>query len=100
VRLEPQADRRKIVEVNELQAGQRGCIGIIKGLRLTAQGISCGPESEDGLKRGYSITTLKQTGMVLKNASQVQMGDTLVTELAENLIESKVMKVKKKKITK
>jgi exonuclease VII large subunit len=44
------------------------------------------------LKRGYSITTLKQTGAVLKNTSEVQMGDTLVTELAENLIESKVIK--------
>jgi ribosomal 50S subunit-recycling heat shock protein len=35
---------------------------------------------------------LNQTGAVLKTAAEVQIGDTLVTELAENLIESRVIK--------
>jgi hypothetical protein len=45
------------------------------------------------LRRGYTITTLKMTGAVLKNVADVQIGDLLTTELAgENLIESKVTK--------
>jgi len=45
------------------------------------------------LKRGYLITMLKRTGGVVKTAADVQIGDLMVTELAdENLIESKVTK--------
>lgn len=36
------------------------------------------------LERGYSITTIKQTGKVLTNIGQVKPGDLLVTELANN----------------
>jgi exodeoxyribonuclease VII large subunit len=43
------------------------------------------------LKRGYSITINKQTGLLVKNSQDVKAGDILVTELAEqNLIESRV----------
>ena len=45
------------------------------------------------LKRGYSITTNKKTGVLIRNTGDVTIGDLLVTELAgENLIESKVTK--------
>ena len=45
------------------------------------------------LDRGYSITTSKKTGSVVRDLGDVEIGDLLVTELAgENLIESKVMK--------
>jgi len=45
------------------------------------------------LKRGYSITTSKKTGVVVKTPMDIQVGDFLVTELAgKNLIESKVTK--------
>lgn len=45
------------------------------------------------LKRGYSITTNRNTGILIRNPAEVEIGDLLVTELAnENLIESKVTK--------
>ena len=43
------------------------------------------------LKRGYSITTNKETGLLVRRPADVKIGDLLVTELGgENLIESKV----------
>ena len=97
VRLEPhRLIGRKMVEVNDLRSGANAAISALlgrAGMQLTAQeNRLAGLNPRAVLKRGYSITTLKQTGAVLKNASEVQMGDTLVTELAENLIESKVIK--------
>ena len=97
VRLEPhRLIGRKMVEVNELTGRTNAAISALlgrAGLLLTAQeNRLAGLNPRAVLKRGYSITMLKQTGAVLKNASEVQMGDTLVTELAENLIESKVIK--------
>lgn len=45
------------------------------------------------LTRGYSITTNKKTGKVITASSDVEIGDLLITELAEkNLIESQVKK--------
>jgi exodeoxyribonuclease VII large subunit len=45
------------------------------------------------LQRGYSITTNKQTGSLVRNLKDVQISDHLRTELAdENFIESKVTK--------
>jgi exodeoxyribonuclease VII large subunit len=45
------------------------------------------------LKRGYSITTNKKTGQLVKTVDDVNLGEHLITELAnENLIESKVTK--------
>jgi exodeoxyribonuclease VII large subunit len=97
VRLEPhRLIGRKMADVNELRSRANAAISALLGrvgLLLTAQeNRLAGLNPRAVLKRGYSITTLKQTGVVLKNASDVQMGDTLVTELAENLIESKVIK--------
>jgi exodeoxyribonuclease VII large subunit len=97
VRLEP---RRllgvRTIEVNELRSRANAAVSALLGrarMQLTAQENRLeGLNPRAVLKRGYSITTLKQTGAVLKNAAQVQIGDTLVTELAENLIESRVVK--------
>ncbi len=45
------------------------------------------------LKRGYSISTNRETGLLVKTREDIRIGDYLVTELAnENLIESKVTK--------
>ncbi len=45
------------------------------------------------LHRGYSITTIKEAGRLLKTPEQVKAGDALLTELAgENFVESKVTK--------
>jgi exodeoxyribonuclease VII large subunit len=45
------------------------------------------------LQRGYSISTSKETGRVIKSPDDIKLGDLLITELAgENLIESQVTK--------
>jgi len=45
------------------------------------------------LERGYSITTSKKTGLLIRALKDIQVGDYITTELAgENLIESKVTK--------
>ncbi len=45
------------------------------------------------LRRGYSITTSKKTGVLVRNLADVQLGDCLITELGnKNLIESEVIK--------
>jgi exodeoxyribonuclease VII large subunit len=45
------------------------------------------------LVRGYSITTNKKTGLLIRTSEDIQVGDYMTTELAgENLIESKVTK--------
>ena len=45
------------------------------------------------LQRGYSITTSKKTGRLVKKPGDVQIADFIITELAgENWIESKVTK--------
>ena len=45
------------------------------------------------LQRGYSITTNKKTGLLIKSPADVQIADDIITELAdENLVESQVTK--------
>jgi exodeoxyribonuclease VII large subunit len=98
VRIEPhRLLGRKVVEVNELRSRANVAITALLGraaMQLTAyENRLAGLNPKAVLRRGYSITTLKQTGAVLKNIAEVQIGDTLMTELAgENLIESRVTK--------
>jgi exonuclease VII large subunit len=45
------------------------------------------------LRRDYSITRSKKSGLVVRLPGDVQVGDPLITELAcENMIESQVTK--------
>ncbi|MCJ7728639.1 MAG: exodeoxyribonuclease VII large subunit [Sedimentisphaerales bacterium] len=88
---------RKMVELNNWQNMANSAIkGIINScqMRLTAAAnrlAALNPKSV--LQRGYSITTNKKTGMVVRDLGGVEIGDSLITELArENLIESKVTK--------
>jgi exodeoxyribonuclease VII large subunit len=96
VRLEPhRLIGRKMVEVNDIRSRANAAITVLlgrAGMQITAyENRLAGLNPRAVLKRGYSITTLKQTGGVVKATADVQMGDTLVTELAnENLIESRV----------
>jgi exodeoxyribonuclease VII large subunit len=63
-------------------------------MRLTAQANRlAGLNPKSVLHRGYSITTNKKTGLLVKTLEDVRIGDYLTTELADqNLIESKVTK--------
>lgn len=49
------------------------------------------------LKRGYSMTTLKENAAIITSASQLKAGDIIITEFAdENLVESQVKKTQNK----
>jgi len=60
---------------------------------ITQKNLLEGLNPKSVLQRGYSITTNKKTGLLVKNLEDVQITDYIITELAqENLIESKVTK--------
>ncbi|MHC4204973.1 MAG: exodeoxyribonuclease VII large subunit [Planctomycetota bacterium] len=76
---------------NRADAGFRSIVNDCR-MQLTAQEnrlSALNPRSV--LQRGYSITTNKKTGLLVKNSEDVRIGDYLITELAnKNLIESEV----------
>ncbi|MFB0555403.1 MAG: exodeoxyribonuclease VII large subunit [Phycisphaerae bacterium] len=98
VRIEPhRLLGSKTVELNNWQyRSDKGIRVIINNCRmqLTAQAnrlAVLNPKSV--LQRGYSITSNKKTGLLVKTLEDVRIGDYLMTELADqNLIESKVTK--------
>ncbi|OHB80311.1 MAG: hypothetical protein A2Z25_06175 [Planctomycetes bacterium RBG_16_55_9] len=98
VRIEPhRLLGRKTVELNDLQSRANASVSSVISqcqMQLTAQAnrlAALNPKSV--LQRGYSITTSKQTGSLVRAAKDVRPGEELITELAdENLIESKVIK--------
>lgn len=98
VRIEPhRLLGRKMVDLNSLRSRAGAAIRAIINkckLQLTAQGnLLSGLNPKSVLKRGYSITTNKRTGLLVRTLDDVQIGDLIITELAEeNLFESKVTK--------
>jgi exodeoxyribonuclease VII large subunit len=98
IRIEPhRLLGHKTIELNNLQnLANVGISAAINNRRmqLTAQEnrlSALNPRSV--LQRGYSITTNKQTGLPVRDAKDVSIGDLIITELAnENLIESEVKK--------
>jgi exodeoxyribonuclease VII large subunit len=50
------------------------------------------------LKRGYSLTTHKKTGQIIRDPAQVKPGETLLTRLAQGEIESTVQDTKQLKL--
>ncbi len=79
-------------QLNTLQSSlQRAITSELKrqGMQLQnfdAQLRALGPEHV--LSRGYSLTTLKKSGAVIRRASQLKPGDKLVTRLSEGAVES------------
>jgi exodeoxyribonuclease VII large subunit len=55
---------------------------------LEAQLEALGPRNV--LRRGYSVTSLKKGGQIVRSAGQLQPGDKLVTQFADGAIESVV----------
>ena len=87
----------KTVELNDCRNKLNNeIIKIINSFRikLTAQANRlAGLNPKSVLQRGYSITTNKKTGLLIKTPEDIQLGDCLITELTgENFIESKVTK--------
>jgi exodeoxyribonuclease VII large subunit len=58
----------------------------IEVLAARLHGIS----PQEVLKRGYSLTTSKKTGQIIRDPAQVKPGDTLITRLANGQIQSRV----------
>jgi exodeoxyribonuclease VII large subunit len=86
---------RMTVELNELKSRSLAAVTRVvnsRELEITAgenRLAALNPRSV--LNRGYSITTNKQTGRVVRTADDIQVDELLVTELAdENRIESRV----------
>jgi len=98
VRIEPhRLLGNKIVELNNWQNQANVRINAIFNncrMQLTAQANRlAGMNPKSVLQRGYSITTNKKTGLLVRTLNDIRLGDYLMTELAdENLIESKVTK--------
>jgi exodeoxyribonuclease VII large subunit len=98
VRIEPhRLLGNKTVELNNLKNRANTVIQAIINdcrMQLTAQDNRlAGLNPKSVLQRGYSITTNKKTGSLVRTLEDVRVGDHLITELTdENLIESKVTK--------
>ena len=98
VRIEPHRllGRKNLDLNNMLSRANTGINRIVNNLRmqLTAAANRLeGLNPKSVLELGYSITTSKKTGLLVTTSEDVQIGDYLMTELAnENLIESKVTK--------
>ncbi len=89
--------RKKSLELSSVTAKASAAMKAVVG-RLQMQVIArenklAGLNPKSVLQRGYSITTNKKTGLLVRNLEDVQIADYIITELAqENLIESKVTK--------
>jgi len=88
---------RKSVELSNLSGAANTAIKTVINKRLVlltdqdSRLRALNPKSV--LQRGYSITTNKKTGLLVRTLKDVRIGDRLITELTdENLIESKVTK--------
>jgi exodeoxyribonuclease VII large subunit len=93
--------RNKILDLNNLSIRAKTAVRntIDKArLQLTAQtSLLTGLNPKSVLQRGYSITTNKETGRLVRRLQDVQIQDYLITELAnQNFIESKVTKKQNK----
>ena len=89
--------REKIVDLSDLKNRENGAIKAIinKGqmLLIAQKNRLAGLNPKSVLQRGYSITTNKKTGLLVRKPEDVEIGDAIITELAkENLIESKITK--------
>jgi len=98
MRIEPHRLVAKVtVDLNNLQnratAAANAALSKCR-LQLTAkENLLAGLNPKSVLQRGYSITTRKKTGLLVRSSTDVEIADVLLTELAEeNLIESKVTK--------
>jgi len=98
IRIEPHRFLGKLfVELNNMQNRANTAIqGALSKRRMqfTAQeNRLAGLNPKSVLQRGYSITTNAKTGFLIRKKDDIEIGDLIITELAqENLIESKVTK--------
>jgi len=87
----------KTIELNNWQncadAGIRSIVNNCRMQLIAQENRLSAMNPRSVLQRGYSITTSKETGLLVKTSEDVRVGDYIITELAnENLIESEVKK--------
>jgi exodeoxyribonuclease VII large subunit len=98
VKIEPHRLLKKVtVDLNNLNNRAANAIKVLinkAAMQLTEKAsLLAGLNPKQVLQRGYSITTNKKTGLLVRVLEDVQTGDLLLTELKdENFIESKVTK--------
>ncbi len=98
VKIEPHRLLKKVtVDLNNLNNRTANAIKVLinkAAMQLTEKaGLLSGLNPKQVLQRGYSITTNKKTGLLVRVLEDVQTDDLLLTELKdENFIESKVTK--------
>jgi len=84
-------DRELADAANRLSGAMRA---VLNGRRLELTAVEnrlAGLDPRSVLSRGYSITTSKKTGRVVRTPDDVEIGDLILSELAgKNVIESKV----------
>ena len=88
---------RKTVDLNNLLNRAKVAVETVvnrRRMELTAQeNRLAGLNPKSVLQRGYSITTSKKNGLLVRKPDDIRIGDLLITELTdEKLIESKVTK--------
>ncbi|MBP8302862.1 MAG: exodeoxyribonuclease VII large subunit [Phycisphaerae bacterium] len=86
---------RRAVQVNDLAARHTAAwVALVARTRMELESQANrleGLNPKAVLGRGYSLTTARSTGRLVRTSADVEIGDVLVTELAqENLIESQV----------
>jgi exodeoxyribonuclease VII large subunit len=86
---------RKTVELNNwenrVSTAVRAIVNRLKMQFEAQKSRLAGLNPKSVLQRGYSITTNKRTGLLVKSLADVHIEDCIITELTgENLIESKV----------
>jgi len=86
---------KKMIDLNELRSRTRVGISAIfnnRQIQLTrVENLLAGLNPKGVLKRGYSITTNKRSGLLVRSLEDIQIADYIITELAGgNLIESEV----------
>ena len=59
---------------------------VLHGLELQLQAL----DPQRVLHRGYSLTTLKKSGILVRDASQLKPGDRLVTRFASGSVDAVV----------
>ena len=98
IRIEPHRFLGKLsVSLNNMQNRTNTAMEAVlnkRRMQITAQeNRLAGLNPKSVLQRGYSITKNAKTGLLVRKREDVEVGDLIVTELAnENLIESKVTK--------
>jgi len=93
--------RGKTIDLNDLKnrvnTAVKASINESRILLIAQTNRLAGLNPKSVLQRGYSITTDKKTGLLVRNLEDVQIEDYIITEFgSENLIESKVTKKQNK----